>query len=138
MSFTCIRIEGGLLSPDFLDRIYEMPGQKPADFGLPQRRSLVDEVASAYSDARLYWDAFHRRLAHAKKESVTTVTRDQWMIPLLELFGYSLTFQRKAAEVDGRTYAISHRAGAQEEAPPVHIVGSDQDLGSRPPSGRGT
>lgn len=144
-----LRIEGGLLSPDFLERIHEMPGQRPADFGLDANRPLVDEVSAIYADARVYWDAFQRRLAHAGGESVTTVTREQWVIPLLELLGYQLTFQRKAAEAEGKSYAISHRAlpynhnpqsaiRSDEDAPPVHIVGADQDLGNRPPAGRGT
>lgn len=133
-----LRIEGGLLSPDFLERIYDMPGQRPADFGLDANRPLVDEVSAIYADARVYWEAFQRRLAHAGGESVTTVTREQWVIPLLELLGYQLVFQRKAAEADGRLYTLSHRAGPDDSAPPVHIVGADQDLGNRPPAGRGT
>lgn len=138
MSYTCIRIEGGLVSPDFLERIHEMEGQKgPTDFGLDRRRSLVDEITSVWSDARSYWDAFQRRLRREHGESTTTITREQWVIPLLEAMGYELAFQRPAPVVDGRTYAISHRAGDDESSPPVHIVASDQELGSRPPSGRG-
>ena len=39
MVYPSIRIEGGLLGPDVLDRLVagEMPGQKPADFGLESR-----------------------------------------------------------------------------------------------------
>ena len=31
MTLLTIRIEGGLLSPDFLDTIHDQPGQKPAE-----------------------------------------------------------------------------------------------------------
>ncbi len=137
-TYTCIRIEGGLLSPDFLDRITELEGQKPKDFSLEMRRSLVDEISSVWTDAQTYWEAFLHRQARASAESITTITREQWVIPLLEALGYQLTFQRRAAEADGRSYAISHRAGSDESAPPVHVVGYDLDLGSRPPAGRGT
>jgi hypothetical protein len=65
-----------------------------------------------------------------------SATRDQWMIPLLSLMGYELTYISRAAEVDGQTYAISHRAGHDENAPPVHIVGCRQSLDRRPESGR--
>ena len=52
--------------------------------------------------------------------------------------GYqNLTYQQAAANVDGRSYAISHRTGDSDEDLPVHIVAIDQDLGTRPPSGRG-
>ncbi len=141
---TTIRIEGGLLSPDLLERLPELEGQKPKDFGLDARSSFVDQVASVWTDAQTYWKAFERRRAHATRtdESVTTITRDQWMIPLLEALGYQLTFQRRAAEVDGRTFTISHRATpsnngesrSENEADelPVHIVGYDLELGSRP------
>lgn len=137
MSYTCIRIEGGLISPDFLESIHEQAGQTSSDFGLDARRSIIDEVSSVWADARAYWIAFQRRLARAKDESETTITREQWVIPLLEALGYELVFQRKAPEVDGRIYAISHTAGEEDGAPPIHVVAFDQDLGSRPPAGRG-
>lgn len=83
-----------------------------------------------------------------------TVTREAWIIPLLEALGHRLTFQRRAAEADGRSYPISHQATASEGAglvpaqgdhttqgdhkgplpaddasgPPVHIVAFDQKL----------
>lgn len=141
MAYLSISVEGGLLSPDFLETIHDAAGQRPADFGLDGRRSLVDEVSAVWGDVRAYWTAFERRLARAsggRGESTTTITREQWVIPLLEALGYAITYQRRAAEVDGRTYAISHRAGQDEDAPPVHIVAVEQPLGSRPPAGRGT
>jgi hypothetical protein len=138
MSYTCIRVEGGLISPDFLESIHEQVGQTSSDFGLDAKRSIIDEVSSVWADARAYWIAFQRRLARAKDESVTTITREQWVIPLLETLGYDLIFQRKAPEVDGRIYAISHTAGEENGAPPIHVVAFDQDLDKRPPAGRGT
>ncbi len=136
-SYTAVSIEGGLLSPDFLETIADREGQSPKDFGLDSRRSLDYEVTRAWSDARAYWTAFRRRLARDPAESTVTITREQWVLPLLEALGYRLTYQRRAAVVDGRTYALSHRAGDGEDAPPVHIVGSEQELGSRQPSARG-
>jgi hypothetical protein len=137
MTLTNIQIQGGLFSADFLDRIHEKPGQKPKDFGLEGNRPLVDEVSAVWSDARVYWNAFQRRLGRSHGESAATITREQWMIPLLEALGYTLTFQKRSAEVEGRTYALSHRAGEDESAPPVHIVGCDQNVGTRSGSGRG-
>ena len=138
MKLTSIQIEGGLLSPDVVGALPSMPGQKMADFGLPARRSLVDEASTIWADVRAYWDAFQRRMARAKGESLTSITRESWVIPVLEALNYELTFQRRAAKVDGRPYAVSHRAGKGTEAPPVHIVAYDQKLGTRPPAGRGT
>ncbi|MCO5206227.1 MAG: N-6 DNA methylase [Anaerolineae bacterium] len=147
MNLISIHIAGGLVSPDFLETIHDATGQKPTDFGLERRASLVDEVSAIWGDARAYWEAFQRRVARVEQgrsgESLTTMTREQWIIPLLEALGYTLSYQRRASEVDGRSYAISHRAVQGddddiENYPPVHIMPIDQKLGDRPPTGRGT
>jgi N-6 DNA Methylase len=132
MAYVAITIEGGLISGDLLERIAAEPnkvdGQRPADFGVEGR--LSEEVQSAFSDAATYWNAFQARL-HRGKESATTITRETWMLPLLEELGYDLRFQRAALQAGGNTYPISHRLGGDENAPPVHIVASDQELDNR-------
>jgi hypothetical protein len=137
--FPCLNIEGGLFASDLIDQIGDgtVQGQKPADFKLSPRTYLTDEIAAVWTDARSFWTAFQHRLERLPQEDTgTSITRDQWMIPLLSLLGYELTYTSRAAEVDGQTYAISHRAGPDENAPPVHIVGCRQSLDRRPESGR--
>ena len=139
MNFTTITTEGNLIPADLLQRIAagEAPGQKPEDFGLDKTRRLTDEIASAWADARAFWEAFQRRLRRLKPDDpATTDTREHWIGPLLESLGYRLTYMREAAEVDGRTYALSHRAGSDESGPPVHIEGLRRSLDQRPPSGK--
>jgi hypothetical protein len=134
-----VRIEGGLLGPDILEKLLagDLPGQKPEDFGLASKRSLTEEIAMALATARTYWEAFQGRLARLPQEDLgTSVTRDAWVIPFLSLLGYELHYNSRAQEVDGATFAISHRAGEAEEAPPVHIVGVRQELGRLAPTGR--
>jgi hypothetical protein len=134
-----VRIEGGLLGPDILEKLLagDLPGQKPEDFGLASKRSLTEEMAMALATARTYWEAFQGRLARLPQEDLgTSVTRDAWVIPFLSLLGYELHYNPRAQEVDGATFAISHRAGEAEEAPPVHIVGVRQELGRLAPTGR--
>ena len=138
MSYTTITIEGGFFPSDLLDRIasnpQDVPGQSPKDFGLTGKR-LTDEIQSLFfSDAQSYWTAFRRRYERAKSgrnQSLTTVTREGWLDPLLGGFGYKLNFQRAAAEAGGDSFAISFRDGDDPTAPPVHIVGYDEDLDSR-------
>ena len=77
MHYLTVHIEGGLLSPDFLDGLPEAVGQKPADFGLGKRESIVDEVTGTWSDVATYWKAFQSRLARGSGESLTTITREQ-------------------------------------------------------------
>ncbi len=138
-AYPSIRIEGGLLGPDALDQLMagELPGQRPADFGLDAKRNLTDEIAAVFADARALWSVFeHRRARLPEDDPATTVTRDTWMIPFLGLLGYEPRYNARAYDVDGLTFAISHRASDAEDAPPVHIVGAGQELGRVPPSGR--
>ncbi|MCS6926521.1 MAG: hypothetical protein NZ578_11540, partial [Candidatus Binatia bacterium] len=112
--YPAIRIEGGLLGPDTLEQLLagELPGQKPRDFNLDGRRSLTDEIASVFADARAQWEVFCHRLERLPDtDPATSVTRDAWMIPFLSLLGYELRYSPRAYEVDGATFAISHRAG---------------------------
>ena len=113
-SFPSIRIEGGLLGPDVLDQLLagNLPGQRAADFGLDAKRNLTDEIAAAFADARALWGVFQHRLERLPPDDLaTTVTRDAWVIPFLGLLGYEPRYNQRAYEVDGLTFAISHRAG---------------------------
>ena len=71
-----------------------------------------------------------------ENDLATTVTRDQWALPFLALLGYQARYNSKAFEVDGQSFAVSHRAGEAEDTPPIHVVGARQELGRVPPSGR--
>lgn len=123
MKYPSIRIEGAILSPDVLDRIEELPGQKPADFGLDSSARVKDEIARAWADAQDYWRIFQRRLETLKLDSpATTETRQQWVAPLLGLLGYQLEYQARGAELNGKIYNISHRATNRAQAP-VQIMG---------------
>jgi hypothetical protein len=138
-TFPSLRIEGGLLAPELIDEIFEgkAPGQAPRDFNLPDRYKVADQLSKAWGSARTQWSNFRRRLEDAAPgDTGTTLTRNQWMTPLLDLLGYDLTPQPRAIEIDGLTYAISHAAGDGEAPPPVHIVGARQDLNERAASGR--
>jgi hypothetical protein len=80
-------------------------------FKVDGSRRLADEIQSAFSDVRSFWDAFQRRLMRSN-ESRTTLTREDWMVKLFEVIGFDhLRVQRASAEAGGETYFISHRAG---------------------------
>jgi hypothetical protein len=133
------RVEGGLFGPDLLNDLATagLPGQRAANFGLQSNRPLTDEIAATFQDSRALWGVFQHRLARLPDDDLaTSVTRDAWGIPFLGLLGYELRFNQRAFDVDGLPFAISHRAGDPDAAPPVHIVGARQDLGRVPASGR--
>ncbi|WP_051914629.1 Eco57I restriction-modification methylase domain-containing protein [Thermorudis peleae] len=136
-----VRLVGGLFVPDLLDQLRTDPtsldGQRPSDFGFPDDRALRDDIAEAYRDALAWWDVFQRRLARVPKDDrAVSLTREEWVLPLFHRLGYELVRNPRAYELDGQTYAISHRAGENDDAPPVHIAGARQELGRVDPSGR--
>lgn len=140
MKFQSLKIEGALLSADLVSEIAsgEAFGQRPQDFGLNTKIRLIDEIAACWSDARAYWEAFQHGLGRVKEsETAATVTREQWILPLLRSLGFDgITFSRSATHVGGQSYFISHRLGDDENGLPIHIEGAKIDLDKRPPSGR--
>ncbi|MGB8854343.1 MAG: DNA methyltransferase [Pirellulales bacterium] len=123
MNYPSIRIEGAILSPDIIDRLEELPGQKPADFGLDSGTKVKDEIARAWADAQDYWRIFQRKLDTLKPDATgTTETRNLWIVPLLGLLKFDLEFQKAGTEINGKNYAISHRVTNRGQTP-LHIVG---------------
>ncbi len=129
MTYPGIRIEGSILSPDFLGQMEYKPGQKPADFGLPASTKVKDEIARAWADAQDYWRIFKRKLDGLRTESpATSETRQQWVVPLLSVLGYQTEFQARSEELNGKLYAISHRAVNRSQTP-IQIVGYREPAG---------
>lgn len=134
--FVAVRVEGGLLPEDILERgaAGDLPGQAAKDFGLPPRARLSEEIARAWSDAQSYWAAFKRRMARVpEKDPGTSDTREYWVRLLLDLLGYELVYQPSAAVVGDRSFPVSHRAGSGPWAPPVHVEGFRVELDRRVP-----
>ncbi len=131
MSYASISIEGGIFPPDLLDRLAnaELPGQSASDFGLDGRR-IMTELQAAFSAMRTYWDGFEQRRQHSR-ESVTTLTRQAWIEPVFELLGFKLEPQRAGLIAGNESFVISHTAGAEPFAPPVHVVALDRSLDHR-------
>jgi len=129
LNYPSIRIEGAILSPDILERLDDAPGQQAADFGFDRNARVKDEIARAWADAQDYWRIFQRKLETLKPDSAaTTETRQQWVVPLLGLLGYQLEYQPRGVELNGKTYAISHRV-ANRGHTPVHITGCREPSG---------
>ena len=129
MIYPSIRIEGAILSPDILSQVEELPGQRPADFGLESGTKVKDEIARAWADAQDYWRIFQRKLETVKEGSnATTETRNLWMVPMLGLLRYDLEYQPKGTELNGQVYTISHGA-TNRDGMSVQIVGYNDPAG---------
>ncbi|MBN2222794.1 MAG: hypothetical protein JW708_11350, partial [Vallitaleaceae bacterium] len=139
MKFTTIKSEGGLIPFDILEKIFsaDIIGQSPRDFGI-EGRTVLDEISIAWKDARAYWNAFNRAFNRLKPDdSSVTITRELWIIPLLTSLGFpNITYFAKAEEIQGKTYAVSHRANDDKESLPIHIVGCKDSLDKRSDTGR--
>lgn len=129
MMYPSIRIEGAILSPDILDRLDDLPGQRPQDFGFESSVKVKDEIARAWADAQDYWRIFQRKLDALKADSpATTETRNLWIVPLLGLLGYQLEYQARGVELNGKNYPISHRVTNRGQAA-CHIIGYREAAG---------
>lgn len=129
MKYTSIRIEGAILSADILDRIEQgdIAGQSAKDFGFDAKTKVKDEIARAWADAQDLWRIFNRQREKVAADNFgTSETRRYWILPLLGLLGYDVQLSRAEA-VNGKSYAISHRA-ENLDGFPVHIVGFNDSL----------
>jgi hypothetical protein len=100
----------------------EAEGQRPQDFGLPSDVAFSDHLAFLWNRSRELWESFQSRLEVLPQDDpATSLTRDRFVIPLLELLGYQPTYQREAIEVDGRRYHLSHRAEPSHPFSPLSL-----------------
>ena len=131
MKYPSIRIEGAILSADILDKIEqgELLGQKPKDFGYDGSNVRVkDEIVKAWADAQDMWRIYKRKMNDVSEQKAgTTETRNFWMVPLLGILGYDVELYRRAQEIHGKTYAISHK-GSNIDNFPIHIMGFRDSL----------
>jgi uncharacterized protein (DUF433 family) len=136
MNYSAISIQGNILSSEILEKIRteDIRYQKAIDFNLNPSAVIRDEINLAWSLAISNWNAFkQKRESLQETDSGTTETRKFWMVPLLSVLGYEMTASN-AEIINGKSYAISHRA-TNREGFPIHIVGVNQSLDKRPETG---
>lgn len=133
-NLSAIAIEGNLITLDLTQDfvVEDVKGQKAVDFGLAKTARLEDEIALAWGEVKDHWRIFQRRLEQSDpQDSLTTLTRERWVLPILELLGYQPVYQAQSEMIDQRSFAISHRAEAGENKPPIHIVSCRVELEKR-------
>ncbi|MDD2464830.1 MAG: hypothetical protein PHI97_12610 [Desulfobulbus sp.] len=129
MNYPSIRIEGAIFSPDILDRLEDIAGQRPVDFGLDGSTKVKDEIARAWADAQDYWRIFQRKLEPLKPDSpATSETRNNWVVPLLGLLGHQLEYQARGVTINDKLYPVSHRTTNRGNTP-IHIIGCRETAG---------
>ena len=131
--FTALRIEGGILPPEFLQDIAALkaPRQAGTDYGLSKSLALKEELArywrigndlyASYSERRVRGDLTARR-----------VGVDEWLAPLLRsLLGYDDLTTAESAALGDRVFKLTHRACGG--AVPLLLVTRNFDLDKADP-----
>ncbi|MGV9844514.1 Eco57I restriction-modification methylase domain-containing protein [Streptomyces fungicidicus] len=144
--FTAVHTVGGLLPADMLVRISEgrdVPGSKPADYGLPSSRSVRDEAERSWEYLKPLWRDLRKHLPEDPETGVPTGDPTgradaDWLAPLWRELGFGrLTPVGPtgiAADSDAeKKFPVSHRWGHAL----IHQTAWNAELDKRP-AGAGT
>jgi hypothetical protein len=120
--FTAVHTVGGLLPADMLVRISEgkdVPGSKPADYGLPSSRSVRDEAERSWEYLRPLWRELRKRLPEDRETGVpasdpTGLAENDWLTPLWRELGFGRLTHIGAAGITAdsdaeKKFPVSHR-----------------------------
>ena len=126
--FTALRVEGGILPPEFLQSVaaLEAPHQSGAEYGLSRSLALKEELARYWRIAgdlhRGYAERRNRRDLRGFRVGV-----EEWLAPLLRrLLGYHDLAPCGSTVLEERTFRLTHRALGG--AVPMLLVTHDFDL----------
>ncbi|MEV5013099.1 Eco57I restriction-modification methylase domain-containing protein [Streptomyces sp. NPDC053780] len=144
--FTAVHTVGGLLPADMLLRISEgkdVPGSKPADYGMPSSRSVRDEAERSWEYLKPLWRDLRKHLPEDTETGVpasdpTGRADTDWLAPLWRELGFGrLTPVGPAgiaADSDAeKKFPVSHRWGHAL----IHQTAWNAELDKRP-AGAGT
>ncbi|MFF2303167.1 Eco57I restriction-modification methylase domain-containing protein [Streptomyces sp. NPDC058128] len=120
--FSAVQTVGALLPADMLVRISEgkdVPGSKPADYGLPTSRSVRDEAERSWEYLKPLWRDLRKRLPEdaetgAPAADPTGLATSDWLAPLWRELGFGpLTAVGPAGIVadsdPDKSFPVSHR-----------------------------
>ena len=126
--FTALKIEGGILPPEFLQAVAALkaPRQTVADYGLSKSLAIKEELAR-------YWriaNDLHGRYAERRPRRdlrAVQVGVDEWLVPFLRsLLGYDDLAAADSVVREDRVFRLTHRAC--DGAMPLLLVTNDFDL----------
>jgi hypothetical protein len=111
-SFAAIRIEGGIIPPEYLTVIaaQEAKHQAGTDYGLTKSLTLKDELARFWRIANDLYTAYAERRERADL-SPAKVGVEDWLAPLLtEVLGFTDLAAAHSVTVGDRSFPITHQA----------------------------
>lgn len=133
--FTTVNTSGLLLPVDLLTRVVEgdpdLKGLSPKDYHLRSGERLNEAASRAWNECLSAWKIFRKKFnALPASDAGTTVTRDEWLLPLFQELGYGRLQAKKAIVIDGKEYPISH---GWENHVPIHLLSARLPLDRRTP-----
>lgn len=133
--FTTVTTAGLLLPVDLLTRVVEgdpdLKGLSPKDYHLRTGERLNEAASRAWNECLSAWKSFRKKFkALPASDTGTTVTRDEWLLPLFQELGYGRLQSKKAIEIEGKEYPISH---GWEKHVPIHLLSARLPLDRRTP-----
>ena len=140
--FTTIRTEGLLLPSDMLALVggndtSALPGLSAESYHLGPAETFSARITASWNTLLGRWAAFRSALGTLapSERTATTLTREQWLLPLFRELGYGWLQPARAALVVGDdTYPVSH---IWEGRLPLHLVGARVEVDKRSPDVRG-
>ncbi|MEU6086697.1 DNA methyltransferase [Streptomyces sp. NPDC047085] len=144
--FTAVHTVGGLLPADMLLRISEgkdVPGSKPADYGLPSSRSVRDEAERSWEYLKPLWRELRKHLPEDGETGLAATDPTgravaDWLSPLWRELGFGrltpIGGEGVTADSDTeKRFSVSHRW----QHALIHQVPWNANLDKRP-GGAGT
>ncbi|MGC0374094.1 Eco57I restriction-modification methylase domain-containing protein [Streptomyces sp. SAI-229] len=145
LAFTAVTTVGGLLPADMLLRIAEarnLPGTKPADYGLPASVPVRDEAERAWEYLKPLWRDLRAALPSdpvtgAPSADPTGRAGSDWLAQLFRKLDFGALTEVGAAGIPAdsdpeKRFPVSHRHGPAL----VHLVPWNQELDKRPAAGQ--
>ncbi|WP_420619093.1 Eco57I restriction-modification methylase domain-containing protein [Candidatus Poriferisocius sp.] len=147
MGREAVSVLGALLSRELLERVDnvdpKLPGMKAVDYGLAPGERIRDAITRSWQRLTALWVGFRQaEESLALDETGTSLTRERWLLPLLDELGFAglpLVQSLNVKEVSsggtaGKDYAISHEWAGYV---PVHLMGWRVDVDKRSSGVRG-
>ncbi|NEA89888.1 N-6 DNA methylase [Streptomyces sp. SID7958] len=145
LAFTAVTTVGGLLPADMLLRIAEarnLPGTKPADYGLPASVPVRDEAERAWEYLKPLWRELRAALPSdpvtgAPSADPTGRAGSDWLAQLFRKLDFGALTEVGAGGIPAdsdaeKRFPVSHRHGPAL----VHLVPWNQELDKRPAAGQ--
>lgn len=120
--FETIRVEGALFTHDTLLRLASglLDGMRPADYHLPEGKTLDEAIAESWLALRKEWAGFAKARARLAADAASLqTTNDAWLTPVLGQLGYGRLPVSPSPVIEDRVYPIERFYGHV----PIHLVG---------------